>query len=149
MICVQNTFFAYYFDKTGDDTVFLLSEAEAEKAWRAEIHAESTSYFNIPDKSWLVTTQSESLGRWEDAYNGDDNAVVEEILRGAIDWNDDDIVKFFVNIKTVFQTTWRDFLRLWDEFLAVDDDCPIVVPEGGSGKEAIIFTPMGEIIKVG
>jgi hypothetical protein len=75
--------------------------------------------------------------------------LVEELLRGVFDWQDNRIIRFYAKKKIVFQTRWCDFLNFWDEFLAIEDDCPIVIPENGSGKEAILFRPIGDIVKIG
>jgi hypothetical protein len=149
LICVQDTDYGEYFEKTEKNTVFLLSGETAEKAWNAEVHANSSSYFDLPDDCWIVANKYCFVGGWMEAYNNDDNVVVEELLRRAIEWPDDTIIRFFAKKKIVFQTRWCHFLRFWDGFIAVEDDCPILIPENGSGKEAIIFRPVGDIIKIG
>jgi hypothetical protein len=149
LICVQDTDYGEYFDNVGKNIVFLLKEESAEKAWHSEVHATSSSYFNLPDDCWIVASKSDSIGNWMEAYNSDNNVAVEELLREALDWPDNAIVKFFAKKRIVFQTKWRDFLRYWDDFIAVEDDCPIIIPENCSGKEALVFRPIGDILKIG
>ena len=149
LICVQNIDYGEYFEKAGKGTVFLLSGETAEKIWDSEIYANSTSYFNLPDDCWVVSSKSSLIGNWIEAYNNDDNDAVEELLRRAIDWRDDVIIRFFAKKKIVFQTKWCDFLCYWDEFLAVEDDCPIILPKDNSRKEALVFRPIGDILKIG
>jgi len=148
LVCVQDTDYDEYFEHAGKNTVFLLEDGMAEKAWKCEIDANSSSYFDLPDDCWIITSKSYSLGRWMEAYNNDDNAAVEELLRDAVDWPDNTIINFFAKKKTIFQTRWCDFLHFWDEFIAVEDDCPIVISESGAGKEALLFRPIGDIIKI-
>ena len=149
LICVQDTVYDEYFENIERNTVFLLSGEAAERAWNLEVYPNSSSYFDLPDDCWIVAVQSRPIGQWLEAYNNDDNALVEELLRGALNWPDTTILKFFAKKKIVFQASWCDFLRWWDEFIAIEDDCPIIIPENGSGKEALVFRPVGDILKIG
>ncbi len=149
MNCVQDTSYGEFFENAGKNTVFLLIDEEAEKAWTSEVDANSSSYFDLPDDCWIITDKSNSIGSWMEAYNNDDNAAVERLLRASVDWPDDAVIKFFAKNKIVFQSRWCDFLRFWDEFIAAEDDCPIVIADNCSGKEALIFRPIGDIIKIG
>jgi hypothetical protein len=84
-----------------------------------------------------------------EAYNDDDNATVEKLLRGRVNWSDDTTIRFFVKKSIVFQTRWCEFLRFWDEFISAEDDCPIIIPENGARKEALLIRPIGDILKIG
>lgn len=147
-ICVQDTDYCEYFENAGKNTIFLLSEEEAQNAWESEICTNSLSYFDLPDDCWVVAHASNSIGYWIEAYNSDDNAAVANLLLKNINWPDDTIIKFFAKKKIVFQAKWCDFLRFWDEFIAVEDDCPIIIPEGDFGKQALVFRPIGDILKI-
>lgn len=149
LICVQDTDYGEYFEKAGSNTVFLLGEKSAEAAWDSEVYGNASSYFNLPDDCWIVSGESNSIGDWMDSYNNDENSAVEKLLREAVDWSDDAIVRFFVKKKIVFQSNWRDFLRYWDEFLAIEDDCPILLPRCSYRKEALLFRSVGDIFKIG
>ena len=149
LVCVQDTSYGEYFENAGKESVFLLSEEMAEESWKNEIHPDSSSYFNLPDDCWVVSGKTNSIGNWIEAYNSDDNYVVERSLREAVDWDDNTNVKFFAKKNIVFQARWCEFLRFWDGFIAVEDDCPIVIPENGARKEALIFRPIGDILKIG
>lgn len=149
LTCVQDTGYSEYFENAGRNTVYLLSENMAESAWNREVHVGTSSYFDLPDDCWIISSESLPIGRWMEAYNNDDNPVVEKLLRAAVDWSDDIFIKFFAKKKSVFRVRWKEFLHYWDEFIAVEDDCPIVIPENGSGKEAILFRSIGDIVKIG
>jgi len=149
IICVQNTSYADYFENAKKNTVFMLSKKLAENTWNRVVHDGSSSYFDLPDDCWIVTNKTTPIGRWIEAYNNDDNAAVEKSLRAAVDWSDDTLINFFAKNKIVFRTSWLDFLHYWDGFLAAEDDCPMVIPENTPRKEAILFRPIGNIIKIG
>lgn len=148
MTCVKDTHFVYYFDNIDKNTVFVLRDDLATDAWDREIHKGTTSYFRLPDNCWIISSKRDLVGYWVEAYNTENNAVVENFLRMAVDWPNDIFVIFFANGATAFRTTWRSFLRYWDEFIAIEDDCPILIPETGIRKEAIIFTPGGDILRI-
>lgn len=147
-ICVQDTDYGRCFQSVRKNTVFLLDEKLAASAWDHEVCAGSSSYFNLPDDCWLVFGKAVSIGRWMEAYNNDDNEILEQLLRAAVDWPDNTFIKFFAKKKIVFRTHWCDFLKHWDEFIAFEDDCPIVIPENFLNKEALLFRPIGDVIKV-
>lgn len=149
MIPVQNSFYSEFFEKSEKDTVFLLSEEEAQYAWNSKIDNRSSSYFDIPNDCWVVASKSVLVGRWIDAYNNDDNVGLADKLRTAVSWSDDTIIRFFAKKKIVFQSKWCDFLEFWDEFIAVEDDCSIVIPESIDTREALLFRPIGDILKIG
>ena len=148
-ICVQDTDYREYFENAGINTVFLLSENMAESAWNREIHIGASSYFDLPDDCWIIASVAVPIGRWMEAYNNDNNLLVEKLLRAEVGWPDDIFIKFFAKKKIVFRARWKDFLHYWDEFIAVEDDCPIVIPEKSPNKEAILFRPIGDIVKIG
>lgn len=147
--CVQDTDYGEYFENAGENTVFLLSQNMAERTWNSEVHASTSSYFDLPDDCWIIASKSVPIGRWMEAYNNDENPMVEKSLRASVDWSDDIFIKFFAKKTSVFRVKWKDFLHYWDEFIAVEDDCPIVIPENESHKEAILFRPIGDIVKIG
>lgn len=148
MTCVKDTEYGYYFDNIEKSTAFLLREDLAKDAWGHKIHKGSTSYFRLPDDCWITSGKWAFVGTWVDAYNEDQNAIVEDFLRTAVDWPDDISIIFFANGLTAFRTQWRTFLKYWDEFISVEDDCPILMPETGDRKGAIMFTPGGDIIRI-
>jgi len=147
--CIQETEYGDYFEKAGKNTIFLLSKESAVNAWNFKVNSNSSSYFNLPDDCWIVANKSYSIGNWMEAYNSDDSGYVEGLLRSAVNWSDDAIIRFFVKKRIVFQASWCNFLRFWDEFIAVEDDCPIIIPVKSSAKEALVFRPIGDILKIG
>jgi len=145
---VQDTFYKDYFEGNNCGTIFLLGKKNANYVWNNEISPNTTSYFDLPDDCWVVSHKSILIGNWMDSY-GDDASLVSIILKQAVTWDEKTIVKFFVKKDTVFECKWEDFLASWDDFISVEDDCPLVIPDKNSNHEAILFTPIGNIIKIG
>lgn len=148
MTCVKDTVNNYYFDKIEKNTVFLLRDDLAKEAWDRKIDKGSTSYFRLSKGCWITSDNREIVGHWVEAYNNDNNAIVEKFLRRTVDWVDDSFILFFPDGLTAFRTRWRSFLQFCDDFLAFEDDCPIVMLEPDGGREAIVFAPTGYIIKI-
>lgn len=149
LIPVQDSFYKEYFDDIDKTKIFLLKEEYANSAWADEIDSNSTSYFDLPNDCWIVKATSISIGDWIDAYNSDNNAIVANMLLSAIDWDEGEKIRFYVKKGIVFQAKWSDFLQFWDDFVAVEDDCPIVVSESSRQQQALIFRPVGDVIKIG
>lgn len=148
LICVQETGYADYFKKTLKNKVFLLDVKMAESAWDHAINIGTSSYFDLPNDCWLISSDSVRIGDWLEAYNDDDNYAVSKILRDSVNWPEDDFVNFFAKRKIVFKVKWKDFVLYWDDFIAIEDDCPIVIPENKKRKEAILFRPLGDVLKI-
>ncbi len=151
MTCIKDTEFSQYFENATKNTIFRLEEESSEKAWDSEIHQGSSTFSLLPDNCWVVPKPNNiSIGKWIEAYDNGNNFAVEEILRESFDWPDDTIIRYFLDRSFVLQVKWCDFLRYWDDFLALEDDCPIVIPQNGLRRnEAIIFDPSGYIFKIG
>jgi Protein of unknown function (DUF2947) len=149
MIPVQDSFYSEYFERAKEKTIFLLNEEEAKCVWGNKIDRSSSSYFDLPDDCWLVANESISVGRWIEAYNSDDNVEFAGKLRAAVSWSDDTIIQFLAKNKIIFQAKWCDFLECWDEFIAAEDDCPIVIPQSNDVQEALLFRPIGDVLKIG
>ena len=149
LVCVQKTHLNEYFENSDKITIFLLDEKLAESAWKRNIHFDSSSFFDLPDDCWIITSKVVQVGHWMEAYNEGNDATVGKLLRKAVDWNDDFYIYFFAKKKIVFRTQWHNFLQHWDDFIAIEDDCPIVTPECDLCKEAIVFRPIGDFLKIG
>ncbi len=128
-----------------EDGVFVLRSDAAADVWVRRFGEGSTTYFNLPDSSWVVRADRQSVGHWLESFNDGETETVHGILSGAIGWSPQERVLFCARRNSVLSITWRLFLSLWDCFLAFEDDCPIVVPERSGIPGAIIFTPLGEI----
>lgn len=117
--------------------------------WNKKIHQGSSSYFQLPDNNWVTANKLQSIGRWIEAYNNGNTTMVEKLLRKNVSWSDDEYVYFFAKSTIAFQMKWSYFLCFWDEFLAIEDDCPIIVLAENSKKEALLFRAIGDILRVG
>ncbi len=137
-----------YFEGANSRDVYLLSKTCANAAWEEAIDSKAKSYFDLPDDNWVVTCNSTSIGDWMTSYNDDERKPVSKILRRNVNWPEDTIIHFFVNRDIVFQSTWFNFIEAWDDFIAVEDDCPMIVPTTGKTEGAILFRPIGDICKI-
>jgi len=70
--------------------------------------------------------------------------VLSDILTKRIFFKDDDIVRFCISSSCIFQTTWKYFNLYWSKFLAIDDDCSIVLSVKNTDS-SILFAPIGDI----
>lgn len=147
LTCVLDTEYSDYFDDADKDSIFLLNEGAAKDVWNRKIHYGSSSFFNLPNDCWIAASKSISIGRWIEAYNKGDAKIVEKLLREAVDWSDDWYIYFLARSKVVFRMQWNVFLRHWDSLISIEDDCPIVIVESAPRQEAILFRPIGDILK--
>jgi hypothetical protein len=125
--------------------VQLLKSGEAKLRWSKQFGPDAKSYFSIPADSWLVTSPATTIGLWINDYNSGNSQRTATKLRSQLPWVPTTPVLFCVGHRTIIATTWDIFTTLWDCFLAVHDDCPIVVPDQKGPRSALIFTPLGEI----
>jgi len=146
LIPIEETFYSDYFEGLECQGVFLLREDKAKLAWSQEIEPNSSSYFDLSDECWIVKGKPLFVGRWLEAFNNDDNNIVAEALRSTVQWSDETVIKFFAKKNAVFQTTWGEFLKVWDGFLTAEDDCPIIIPEFNNSRLAFLFRPIGDIL---
>jgi len=149
LTCVKKSFYSQYFEEVISDVIFLLDRNSAKQAWEKKVDKKSESYFDLPDNSWLIEGKTFKIGRWMEAYNTDDIVLVKKMLTSHVTWMDEAIIYFFVNKKISFLTQWKFFLKYWDNFIAIDDDCSIVIPDKiNENREAIIFRPIGDIVRI-
>lgn len=125
--------------------VQLLGTEEARLKWSAQLGTEAKSYFSIPSDSWLARLPSVTIGQWLGNYNAGNVQRTASELQSHLSWASTTRVLFCVSHRTIIATTWGTFTCLWDCFLATHDDCPIVIPDEGKKRSALIFTPLGDI----
>ncbi|WP_017662950.1 DUF2947 family protein [Baaleninema simplex] len=147
MLPIDKTFYSDYFEKPSSSEIYLLSKDVAGKLWDRDIYSETSCYFDLPEECWIVASQRTSLGRWIAAYNDGRYREVADLLETAMTWSKKMTVRFFVNREVIFQTAWSSFLENWDDFLTAHDDCPLVIPEADSAREAVLFTS-GSLYKI-
>lgn len=149
---VESSFFADYFTpelerhEYSADGVSVLDEAEASVFWDARFGLGTTCYFDIPDGSWLDTRPWTCVASWREfAGSAHDTSSVASVLRAAMAWPPDEPLLFCARRSVLLSVTWRLFLGLWDCFLTLEDDCPILVPEKDGVCGAVLFTALGEM----
>jgi len=148
LISIENTTFKECFEGVQPGEVFLLGKEDSNKYWERYIDTSATSYFNLPEGSWVVASKHECLGTWMEAYNNDNNEAVSAILRKEFTWVDDMTVWFFVSKEIVFESSWQSFLKYWDCFIAAEDDCPILLGQEMSTGQALLFRAIGDMYKI-
>jgi len=147
LIPVLSTEFSEYFESIGECEIYLLSKNDAELYWRSVFKDLSKSYFSMSDDNWFIKSDFLKIGAWIDAYNATSNTELLDILTKRIFFKDDDIVRFCISSSCILQTTWRCFNLYWSSFLAIDDDCPIVLSVKKIDS-SILFVPIGDIFEV-
>ena len=148
MISVDNSPFKECFQGANLSDTFLLSKEAANDLWAKRVDERAASYFNLPDESWVVSSEYENVGVWIDAYNNDTNSIVSDLLRHSFSWSDNTKIWFCVNKHIIFESSWLSFLKYWDGFIAVEDDCPIVIAQTGKSRDALLFRSIGDMVKV-
>ncbi len=136
------------FDDVGENTIFVLDKESATNHWINAVDEKASSYFRLQDDNWLVAKKNAVIGAWRDAYNNDDNYYVEKLLNEHIGWEEDSVVRFYVSKLIVLETKWKYFLKHWDDFLSLDDDCPVLIKDGEEKFRALIFRSNGDIVLV-
>ena len=144
MKSVQSTVYSKNFPPEVAGEVFFLGDSEASLVFEEAFGQQATSFFDLPDVHWFVRAKSEVVGRWLESYNTGDVDSVETILKKVVNWALEDEVYYIAKKFVVFKTTWNGFVSHWDAFLACEDDAPILM-RTPSGKEAVMFTSLGEI----
>jgi hypothetical protein len=144
MIPICESTYAEFFSDDDRAKVFLLDEIESAHAFEASLGLGVGSFFDLPDTHWIVIGRMILVGTWIESYNADLSDSVSRILRSKIDWRETDAVHFFVNKRFAIKTSWKVFSKSWDAFLAIHDDCPLLMRATGE-KEALIFTALGDI----
>ena len=142
LVSVEKTDYEEYFEDIESDSIFLLNKASSLSTWKNAIGM-GASYFSLSIEHWIIKSKAVELGKWQTAYNDDKPFKVSKLLKKKLRWGLDEDVWYFISKNVVFQTKWSYFLLHWDDFLAVDDDCPIIMCESRIGEEALVFKPMG------
>lgn len=146
LIPISSTEFSEYFDDIGNCKIYRLSQNDAELYWHSIFMDNSRSYFSLSDDNWFIRSNSHKIGEWINAYNSNSNIALSEILTKEISWQDDNIIRFCISSSCIFQTTWQCFNLHWSDFLAIDDDCPIVFSTTDTDS-SICFRPIGDIVR--
>jgi hypothetical protein len=145
---VEATTHKDFFDDVDENTIFVLDKDSASRLWVSAIDEKAPSYFRLSDQNWIISNSSIVIGRWKEAYNLDDNPYVAHLLQKKVKWQEDCIVRFYISKSIVLETKWEFFLEHWDDFLALEDDCPILIKEGEECVRALLFLANGDIILV-
>lgn len=145
---VNSTKYRDFFEGVPANNIFLLDEKLASDFWLKHISIEGNSYFSLPDNNWVINGFSEPLGDWLEAYNDDNNEPVSQLLKRSFSWSHNTSIWFCISKEIIFQLSWEDFLKHWDCFVAIDDDCPIVIGFTADLQQALILRGIGNMSKI-
>lgn len=131
------------------DKVFVMHRDAAQDFWDSKVNEVARTYFHLPDSSWIVAGPTEQLGSWLKAYNDEEYSRVRALLLRSQFQSHIAPVAFCVNARTCLVAPWGIFCEAWFAFIAVSDDCPIVMPVSAAAPQhCIIFTPRGAVWRV-
>jgi hypothetical protein len=147
-ISVLESEYSDEFENLTSDSVVLLTDESAEEIWSLYIGSDVPSYMRLPDHNWVISSQQVFIGNWLRVLDTDEGKCVTNILNSEIVWDDDDIVWFCISKYRILESSWSVFKNYWRCYIYCDDDCPIVVNKRFI-KCGVLFTPIGNIIKVG
>ncbi|WP_075090929.1 3' terminal RNA ribose 2'-O-methyltransferase Hen1 [Haloferula sp. BvORR071] len=120
-----------------------LPPVEASEVCHLHLGGKARGYFSLPDGHWILRAESTLIGHWAEAYDTDSAADVAAALT-ALPWQENDTVYFFTGRSLVTESTWAAFVRHWMDFLAIEDDEPVVT-NLQRPWEALIFNSGGGI----
>ncbi|GAA5213452.1 DUF2947 domain-containing protein [Corallincola platygyrae] len=121
----------------------LIKPMTAERAatlWKAQVskQADHPDFFKKGDWAFSVETWKEE-GDWESRWDSDEAALPEEVLQHC-DWQDNTVVYYCNDQKSVIETTWEVFQRCWKNFLFMDDGALLI---GKKRNEVVQFLSNG------
>ncbi len=146
LISIKNTHFKEYFSSEIYDEVFLLDTKDANLFWHSYIGENTTSYFNLPNDNWIIKEERIFLAEWITYYNEDNNISISTILKNQISCDNDATIWFCMSKELILKSNWKVFLEHWDCFIAIDDDCPIILIENEA--QSLLFTSIGGLYKI-
>ncbi|WP_444940664.1 DUF2947 family protein [Microbulbifer sp. ZKSA004] len=147
LIPVEISDFREYFEGSGQE-IYLLAEDSAADVWEKNIDPKASSYFSLPDHSWIVDGKLTLLGNWLEPFNAGEKKDISSLMKDNFQWSDECTVGYFIKKKLVFQTTWLKFRENWDDFLSIEDDCCLLCPIDEDFEEAILFRAIGDFLKI-
>lgn len=145
-LVTNNPFFAEYFQGVTED-IFLLPENESIMKWWQLIDENSSSYFDLNDNNWIISSKKIKVGLWMDPFNSNTPKDIEMLLQNSFKWDLDSQVFFCINRTCILEATWKGFTKNWIMFLQLEDDCPIILNPSNKNS-ALIVSPVGFFIKV-
>lgn len=139
----ENSLFQASFSAGARAVIRELTSEEATEVCKSHLGGKARGFFSLPDEHWIVGADCAIAGHWVEAYNADSPAEVATALT-ALPWQENDTVYFFTGRSLVTESTWGAFVNHWMDFLAAEDDAPIVM-NLQRPWEALLFTSLGEI----
>ncbi|GLS83210.1 DUF2947 family protein [Paraferrimonas haliotis] len=127
---------------SGDDKALIkpMTEFRATQLWKQLIskQVDHPDFFKKGDWPFNVTNWQES-GDWEALFDSEHASLPEQILE-HLDWDENTVVYYCVDQKTVIETQWAVFKRCWKAFLFMDDGSLLV---GKKRQQAVQFLSNG------
>jgi len=144
-----------YFEDIEYGKIFLIDKKVASNLWINEIDKKFKGYFSLPDNHWIIANEI-YIGDWLapnsevsflQKFEYKDIDEVANLLQKELEWEAENYIRFHASPYLALRAKWKDFLLYWKSFLTFENECPIVMRENNKKKEAIIFTPNGQIRK--
>ncbi|GLP95683.1 DUF2947 domain-containing protein [Paraferrimonas sedimenticola] len=103
-----------------------MTEPRAAQLWKQAVstQVDHPDFFKKGDWAFAVETWGES-GDWESVWDSDQTQLPEELI-AHLDWDDNTLVYYCVDQRTVLETRWGVFKRTWKCFLFMDDGALLV-----------------------
>lgn len=139
----ETPYWEYFDDMVGLVEVSVMPEVVAKRLWSERINSQSSSYFDLPDHSWLVTGTKTPVGHWLSRLNAGESERFEQELTAASPWDPRDHVYFFANSTTALTCRWSEFKKRWTGFVLLESDGAIVIPDEPI-KQCIWFKALGD-----
>lgn len=141
---IQQTEYAYYLPVGTHIQALVLDSEESKALFELFFETDRKSYFLFSDDHWAVKSDYKKIGHWLLPYNANNDDEVSNLLKNAIDWDNDEKVFYLAKKSVIFQLTWGDFLKHWSTFLTIENDATFVI-RSMTEKTVLMFTALGEI----
>ncbi|MGY5453249.1 DUF2947 domain-containing protein [Agarivorans sp. MS3-6] len=111
-----------------DDTTAIkpMTEERAAVLWKDLVskQVDHPDFFKKGDWAFSLDTWSEQ-GNWEDVWDSQQKSLPDELLE-HLQWQDNTVVYYCNDQRSVIETTWDVFKRCWKNFLFMDDGALLI-----------------------
>lgn len=117
-----------------------MTEQRANTLWRSLVSSQvdHPDFFKKGDWPFAIQTWQEQ-GEWEAVWESDEVAL-PELIQQHLDWDNQTVVYYCNDNKSVIETTWSLFQRYWKNFLFMDDGALLI---GKKRKQVVQFFSNG------
>ena len=134
-----------WFDTEVEGQIQLLDKEYANAVWDLMIDPRQDHYMKLPEDAWPHASKQTLVGNYKFA---DKNKISKFLIR-TVKWEEETAIYFFYNRDFILETVWKIFVKVWDDFVAIENEGSILMKAGSKKQEAMIFGPTGGIYKMG